>query len=199
MFKEQPFLKNVSLLKRCTVLKDFKILCCHTLNIVQELLRDKHLIIGRYLSAKKQPADQYSLQLKILFGLLFNLTVTIGHTQNYKFDWVKAEETKNTYSISNSIATDHKGNVYVAGGFVDTVDFNPGKDTFNLIAQGSEDVFIQKLDDQGKFEWAKAFGNRFTQTTPCLTIDVFDNIYITGTFFDTMDANPNADTFNLIK
>ena len=45
----------------------------------------------------------------------------------------------------NSITTDIGGNVYTTGYFRDTVDFNPGVGTANLISAGNWDIFIQKL------------------------------------------------------
>lgn len=57
-----------------------------------------------------------------------------------------------------SIATDVNGDVYTTGYFSDTVDFDPGNDTTFLIAEGITDIFIQKLDANGNFLWAKQMG-----------------------------------------
>lgn len=47
------------------------------------------------------------------------------------------------------IALDASGNVYTAGFFYVTVDFDPGEGTFNLTSSGLSDIFIQKLSQQG--------------------------------------------------
>jgi hypothetical protein len=58
-----------------------------------------------------------------------------------------------------SIAIDAEGNVYTTGYFIDTVDFDPGTGSMtNLSAVGGKDSFIQKLDANGNFVWAKSFG-----------------------------------------
>jgi hypothetical protein len=44
-----------------------------------------------------------------------------------------------------SIAVDTSGNVYTTGYFQDTVDFDPGPDTFNLTSAGSADIFVHKI------------------------------------------------------
>ena len=57
-----------------------------------------------------------------------------------------------------SVAVDSSGNVYTPGDFSDTVDFDPGAGTANLTSNGSEDVFVSKVDSSGNYVWAKSFG-----------------------------------------
>ncbi len=54
---------------------------------------------------------------------------------------------------SSGVAVDGQGNIYTTGFFVSTVDFDPGAGTFNLTSAG-RDVFVWKLDNNGKFVWA---------------------------------------------
>jgi hypothetical protein len=44
-----------------------------------------------------------------------------------------------------SIAIDNLTNIYVTGYFYDSVDFDPGTDSFNLTSLGNEDLFVLKL------------------------------------------------------
>jgi len=55
-----------------------------------------------------------------------------------------------------SISTDAAGNVYVAGYFAGTVDFDPSTGGTFPLAGGD---FILKLDAAGEFVWAKSLGN----------------------------------------
>ena len=48
-----------------------------------------------------------------------------------------------------SVAVDASGNVYIAGYFSDTADFDPGIGTANLIAAGGHDIFFAKYQDFG--------------------------------------------------
>ena len=97
----------------------------------------------------------------------------------------------------NSMAVDASGNVYTAGVFGGTVDFDPGPAVFNLSSLSGSGGFIQKLDAQGNFVWAKAFtGNGATQTTS-MVIDTAGNIYTTGDFTWTTDFDPGAGVANL--
>ena len=55
----------------------------------------------------------------------------------------------------NSIAVDTDGNVYLAGNFTGTVDFDPGAGITEFTSAGNEDVYVLKLDENGNFTWAK--------------------------------------------
>ncbi len=100
---------------------------------------------------------------------------------------------------AKSIAIDGIGNVYTTGYYSDTVDFDPGPGTFNLISAGNG-IFISKLDSSGNFLWAKSIGNinpnQWIGSTS-IAVDSFNNIYTTGWFLDTVDFDPSLGTFNL--
>ena len=42
-----------------------------------------------------------------------------------------------------SITTDAAGNIYTAGSFEGSVDFDPGIGTFNLISNGESDILFK--------------------------------------------------------
>lgn len=57
--------------------------------------------------------------------------------------------------VSNAIAIDAFDNVYMTGGFVGTVDFDPGTGYFGLTSDNfSPDIFILKLTSTGDFGYA---------------------------------------------
>ena len=99
----------------------------------------------------------------------------------------------------HDITTDNNGDVYVAGHFKKTVDFDPGSGVNNLVSfGGSKDAFILKLNRSGEFIWAGAF--RATgdyETVSSITIDEFFNIYATGWFYYQTDFDPNVGTVQL--
>ncbi|MFI5219655.1 MAG: SBBP repeat-containing protein [Bacteroidia bacterium] len=95
-----------------------------------------------------------------------------------------------------SIASDAAGSVYATGNFYGTVDFDPGASTFNLTANGT-DVFISKLDDSGNFVWAKRFGGMSPDWGYSIALDGLNNIYTIGTFYETVDFDPDTGTYNL--
>ena len=63
-----------------------------------------------------------------------------------------------TVGISVASAVDSADNVYLAGYFFGTPDFDPGVGVFNLTSVGSTDIFISKLDSSGNSIWVKQLG-----------------------------------------
>jgi hypothetical protein len=99
--------------------------------------------------------------------------------------------------LGYSIAVDSTGNIYTTGFFQDTVDFDPGAGTTNLITAGSSDVFISKLDASGNLVFAKRFGAAEADVGRSIALDSTGNIYTTGYFEQTVDFDPGAGTTNL--
>jgi hypothetical protein len=97
----------------------------------------------------------------------------------------------------NAIATDNNGNVYTTGEFNGTVDFDPGAGTSNLTSNGNVDVFIQKLDANGNFQWATNVGGVNPDRGFGITTDATGNVYTTGLFVGTVDFDPGAGALNL--
>ena len=122
-------------------------------------------------------------------------------TANGNFVWVKSIGGSGMVGdIATSIITDAVGNIYVGGGFSATVDFDPGPAIFNLSEPtngGSRNIFIEKLDTNGKFIWAKSIGASSNDFVSAMTIDNLGNLYVTGSYFGTVDFDPGPATFNL--
>jgi hypothetical protein len=95
------------------------------------------------------------------------------------------------------LAVGASGNVYLAGAFKGTADFDPGNGTYDLTSEGNYDIFISKLDEAGNFLWAKQIGGTLVDYVDAMTIDAEENIYTTGYFQGTADFNPGSGTANL--
>lgn len=92
--------------------------------------------------------------------------------------------------VVRDIVVDSQGNVYTHGYFKDTVDFDPGVGVCTYIA--GNDAFIQKLDKDGNFVWAKTFhGSEGYTDGTAIDLDSEGNVYCTGDFFGTgIDFDP---------
>jgi hypothetical protein len=102
-----------------------------------------------------------------------------------------------SYESGYTITTDANGNIYASGEYRDTVDFDPGAGTFNLISNGENDIYILKLDGNGDFIWAKSTGGTANDHVKSITTDFSGNIIMTGDFAGTADFDPGLATFNL--
>ncbi len=99
---------------------------------------------------------------------------------------------------SNCIAVDTSNNVYITGTFRYTVDFDPGPGTANLIAVNEyEDGFFAKYDTYGNYLWAKSIGGTYRDYSYSIAVDTNNNVYIIGTFDNTVDFDPGPDTANI--
>ena len=122
------------------------------------------------------------------------LVITSLNAQN--FDWVKSMG-GSLNDEAYYLTTDDNGNVYTSGAFMENVDFDPNAGVFNLISQGQDDIFIQKLDAQGNLVWAKSVGGVQNDVAFGIAVDALENVYITGYFNDTVDFDPGPGTTNV--
>ena len=83
---------------------------------------------------------------------------------------------------------DNSGNVILVGTFRDTVDFDPGPGTQQLIANTNEG-FVLKVDPNGNTIFVKQLTERNINE---VALDNDNNILLTGRFTGTVDFNPNA-------
>ena len=103
----------------------------------------------------------------------------------------------------NSIAVDSSGNLYVAGVYSDSVNFNPGTGAaVTLTATGFEDAFLMKLTSAGALAWADDMGGtgfNFAQATG-IGIDAAGHVYVAGHYNGTIALSPgnSADTLTSV-
>lgn len=113
-------------------------------------------------------------------------------------DFVWAKRMGGTgYDEANGIALDALGNVYTAGEYLGTADFDPGAGTSELTSAGNRDIFVSKLDSSGDFVWAQGLGSTGSDRSDAMAADASGNVYATGTFQSTVDFDPGAGTSNL--
>jgi gliding motility-associated-like protein len=99
-----------------------------------------------------------------------------------------------------AIKTDGAGNIYITGSFHYTQDFDPGALEYKLSTTGggyAGDVFVCKLDTDGRFMWATSFGGPGEDYATSLAVDDAQNVYTTGVFFGNADFDVGPETYNL--
>ena len=116
-----------------------------------------------------------SLALTGFVVLLFAVLTQNVWAQTYMW----ATRTGSTSSDEgNALATDASGNVYVAGSFKGTVDFDPSAGTVNLTSAGDADIFVQKLNSSGNLVWAKKMGGIGNDGAYSIAVDASGNVFI---------------------
>lgn len=94
------------------------------------------------------------------------------------------------------LALDDSSNVYISGGFGDSIDLDPSANSHWLgIGTTYESGYVVKLDSSGNFVWGRVFGS--SNQDRAYTIDVRDSVVAVGGFTrGGADLNPNAGTYS---
>ncbi len=103
-----------------------------------------------------------------------------------KFGGIKSDQ-------CNDVIVDTSGNLYITGYFSETVDFDPSTaGVYELTSNGHPDVFITKLDKNGSFVWAKAFGGTDWDHCEGIVVDDYGNVFALGLFYGSVDFDPSV-------
>jgi gliding motility-associated-like protein len=134
----------------------------------------------------------------IAIAIIYLMATDKLFAQMPKHDWAKNVVTN---SSGKSIVCDQHNNVYICGGFSNTVDFDPGVGVYNYTTITG--AYVTKYDNNGNFLWVKIFErknpdlNNVGGVSPQkMTIDSFGHIIIVGAFTDTVDFDPSSNVLN---
>jgi hypothetical protein len=116
-------------------------------------------------------------------------------------------------SISaNKCCVDKDGNIYVAGNFYETADFNPGpgEDTFTASTKGNS--YISKFNKNCEYQWCVTWGGQegladtydkfgvSSYTWPNdLVVSSDGSIYVTGCFSGCIDFDPGEGKAEILR
>lgn len=112
------------------------------------------------------------------------------------FIWARQVQSSSG-SMGNDIAVDGSGNVYSAGNFINSGDFDPGAGTYTIGTMGSQDAYLWKLDASGNFAWARCMGGPLVQGGVALVCDAMGNVCMSGFNSGTVDLDPGAGTMTV--
>lgn len=137
------------------------------------------------------------------FGALFFLfSIPLGQAQAPAYEWVKmiGDDAQQSGLIGHRTVEVNPvtGDVYTAGRFSGTLDFDPGPGQFILTAQSDLDAYIVKWDSDGNVVWAKAFNGNMYTGIEALKYDPISNfIYVSGGFYGTTDFDPSTNVWEI--
>ncbi len=108
------------------------------------------------------------------------------------FQWVKLLD-----ASSCSINLDKTGNIVATGRFNNSFDVDPGPGITTLNPNGTNDIYILKLDSNANFVWGTSIGGPYTEHANGIETDKLGNIYLSGFFIDSVDFDPGSGIHNL--
>ncbi len=106
---------------------------------------------------------------------------------NGDFVWVQAFGGAKG-DIVGGLAYAPSGHLYVSGYINDTCYF-PGLDSV-IIPYAVNASYFAKLDTAGTFKWVRIFSNKQASKAYGVVVDQAEQVFVAGTFRDTMDFNP---------
>ncbi|MFH1675804.1 MAG: hypothetical protein ABIC40_02180, partial [bacterium] len=95
------------------------------------------------------------------------------------------------WEAGEDLAIDQSGNIYVAGYFNETVDFDPGVGVMEYSSNGDWDSYLVKYDTDGNCLWAKAWGAPMWDTALGVA-ESGGNVYAVGFFRGGCDFDPGV-------
>ena len=105
---------------------------------------------------------------------------------NGGFEWGHHYRGSGSLDRVTSIAVDDSNKVYFAGGFGNTLDFDPSTAVNNRTAVSGNDGFVSKLSPQGTFEWVISHNS---DDWAYLRMNEYNEFYFFGRFRDSIDID----------
>ncbi len=131
-----------------------------------------------------------------LIGAAF-LTILLFSTPAYCQNLQWAKGFAGGTSEGQVVRHDAYGNIYVAGVFRGTVDFDPGQPNLPIPSNGSnKDIFVVKTDRYGNFIWVNTFGSTGEEILGDMELDSIGNVYLTGSFAGITDFDGGPGVVN---
>lgn len=116
---------------------------------------------------------------------------------NGNFKWARnwGSDEESLASVGIGISVDSAHNVYIAGNWWGTGDFDPGPGEL-ILSTGTEqwDAFITKFDSSGNHKWAYLIGGTGFDMAYGCHVDAKDDVYVTGYFAGNLDFDPGPGT-----
>ncbi len=156
---------------------------------------DQNLIISGnfYQNTDFDPGIGANILTTGFLGSTFLLKLTYSGD----FRWVKGYGDSGYDDDIQDVVSDSEGNLFITGYFNDSIDMDPGSNTYILATISVlRNMFASKIDSSGNFQWAFSVGLSRTEGF-AIARDSAGDLYIGGNFFGTVDFDPGSAVFNL--
>ena len=120
--------------------------------------------------------------MKTILLFIFSIIGILAFSQVPTFDWAVTNGGASSQINTSRVLTDENNNIFVAGSFNGTVDFDPGIAEYNITSAGQQDCYVIKFDPLGNFLWVKTFGGVDFDWVSDMHFDSQANIVLAGYF-----------------
>jgi hypothetical protein len=136
-------------------------------------------------------------------GTRFNAGVDVRkYDPNGSLVWTKSVETRTT-GVDTSLTASSTGDVFVAGSFYGTVDFDPSQKKQNVFSGTNYSAYVLKLDRDGNFGWVSPFvalgsgSSAGWSSAQTISLDGSGNVIVGGYYGNSVDFDPGKRTTTL--
>lgn len=112
-------------------------------------------------------------------------------TSSGGFAWANALNVQAGAASLGAITTDAGGNVYLAGQYNGTTDFDPGEGVTTKVTTGLYDAFVVKLSGSGDFAWAQTIGGSGNQMSRGIAVSPTGTVTFVGHHRGMTDFDPD--------
>lgn len=149
-------------------------------------------------------AGRFSATIDFDPSVNVNFKVSNGNRDIYlaKYDslgnfvWVNSMG-GNLYDDAEDLIVDTVGNIYLAGSFQTTVDFDPGGGVDLRVSNGLSDAYLACYSPSGIFNWVRTFGGNLEDDFSEIKLDGVGFIYGSGLFSGITDFDGGVGVYNV--
>ncbi|MFH1729518.1 MAG: hypothetical protein ABIA04_14000 [Pseudomonadota bacterium] len=136
--------------------------------------------------------DEHVADLSIAYQELFVTKITAAG----EYGWTKTVD-GGVYSKVYSMAIDDNDNIFIAGAYAGTINFNPSGIEDSHTSEAELDGFLMKLESDGSYAYTKTFSCSGNLIARSVNVDTSGNAYISGEFEKTADFDFTESTDEL--
>jgi hypothetical protein len=118
----------------------------------------------------------------------------LKYNVDHELEWMKINQASNNGSVNGyDLTIDNQDQIYITGYLQNQVNF--GEISVEQTSENYMQAFIARLNTQGEFDYAKVFGGESDVMVNYVKTDNLGNVYLTGTFEEHVNLNPDEDNF----
>jgi hypothetical protein len=118
----------------------------------------------------------------------------LKYNVDHELEWMKINQASNNGSVNGyDLTIDNQDQIYITGYLQNQVNF--GEISVEQTSENYMQAFIARLNTEGEFDYAKVFGGESDVMINYVKTDNLGNVYLTGTFEEHVNLNPDEDNF----
>lgn len=112
-----------------------------------------------------------------------------------EFNWAKSLIGNSSLQSGETMTVNTDDEIILTGGFKGTIDFDPSdEDASETVGESFSELFIAKYSSSGEFIWVEVIEGTGYKSAFEVAVNNDGDIYTAGTYTNTIDLDPSAET-----